>query len=85
MLEDWTIYSWYCPNCKNEVAGLKNKKNQIRVRCSKCGAEMVRTVVGRRHDVIDIYAPTGMERSLAVMPPVNRFGADCLSVSVEKN
>lgn len=61
MLEDWTIYSWYCPNCKNEVAGLKNKKNQIRVRCSKCGAEMVRTVVGRRHDVIDIYAPTGME------------------------
>ena len=52
MLEDWTIYSWYCPNCKNEVAGLKNKKNQIRVRCSKCGAEMVRTVVGRRHDVI---------------------------------
>ena len=29
MLEDWTIYSWYCPNCKEEVAGLKNKKNQI--------------------------------------------------------
>ena len=33
MLEDWTIYSWYCPNCKEEVAGLKNKKNQIRVKC----------------------------------------------------
>ena len=63
MLEDWTIYSWYCPNCKNEVAGLKNKKNQIRARRSKCGAEMVRTVVGRRHDVIDIYAPTGMEHT----------------------
>ena len=63
MLEDWTIYSWYCPNCKNEVAGLKNKRNQIIVRCSKCGAEMVRTVVGRRHDVIDIYAPTGMEHT----------------------
>ena len=30
MLEDWTIYSWYCPNCKTQVAGLKNKKNQIR-------------------------------------------------------
>lgn len=26
MLEDWTIYSWYCPNCKTQVAGLKNKK-----------------------------------------------------------
>ena len=62
-MEDWTIYAWYGPNCKNEVAGLKNKKNQIRVRCSKCGAEMVRTVVGRRHDVIDIYAPTGMEHT----------------------
>ena len=63
MLEDWTIYSWYSPNCKKEVAGEKKKKNQIRVRCSKCGAEMVRTVVGRRHDVIDIYAPTGMEHT----------------------
>ena len=28
MLEDWTIYSWYCPNCKTQVVGLKNKKNQ---------------------------------------------------------
>ena len=54
MLEDWTIYSWYCPNCKTQVEGLKNKKNQIRVICTKCSAEMVRTVVGRRHDVIDI-------------------------------
>lgn len=49
MLEDWTIYSWYCPNCKEEVAGLKNKKNQIRVKCKMCGAEIVRTIVGRRH------------------------------------
>jgi len=63
MLEDWTIYSWYCPNCKTQVAGLKNKKNQIRVICTKCSAEMVRTVVGRRHDVIDIYAPIGMRCS----------------------
>lgn len=21
---DWIIYSWYCPNCKEEVAGLKD-------------------------------------------------------------
>lgn len=62
MLEDWTIYSWYCPNCKNEVAGLKNDKNQIRVKCNKCGVEMVRTVKGRRHDVIDLFAPDGQER-----------------------
>ena len=69
MLEDWTIYSWYCPNCKTQVAGLKNKKNQIRVICTKCGVEMVRTVVSRRHDVIDMYAPSGMEYS----EPGDRF------------
>ena len=63
MLEDWTIYSWYCPNCKTQVAGLKNKKNQIRVICTKCGVEMVRTVVSRRHNVIDMFAPSGMEHS----------------------
>ena len=62
MLVDWRIYTWYCPNCKEEVAGLKNKKNQIKVKCSRCEAEMIRTVVGRRHDAIDIYAPNGEER-----------------------
>lgn len=61
MLEDWTIYSWFCPNCQEEVAGLKNKKNQIRVTCRACGAEMVRTIMGRRHDVIHIYAPPGVQ------------------------
>ena len=60
---DWIIYSWYCPNCKSEVAGLKNKKNQIRVKCSRCGAEMIRTIIGRRHDVIDIYAPDGEQHN----------------------
>lgn len=48
---------------KAEVAGLKNSKNQIRVRCSKCGAEMIRTIESRRHDVIDIYAPKGIEHN----------------------
>ena len=51
------------PNCRNEVAGLKNSKNQIRVKCKTCGSEMVRTIVGRRHDVIDIYAPSGQEHN----------------------
>lgn len=40
-----------------------DSKNQIRVICTKCGVEMVRTVVSRRHDVIDMYAPAGMEHS----------------------
>ena len=60
-LVDWTIYSWYCPNCRNGVAGLKNEKNQIRVKCEVCGVEMVRTVKSRRHDTIDVFAATGDE------------------------
>ena len=39
------------------------RANQIRVICTKCGVEKVRTVVSRRHDVIDMYAPAGMEHS----------------------
>lgn len=61
MAADWTIYSWYCPNCKNKVSGLKNSKNQIRATCDQCGVEMVRKIVGRKHDVINMYAPVGME------------------------
>ncbi len=62
MLVDWTIYSWYCPNCKNEVAGLKNEKNQIKVTCNHCGITMVRTLCSRRHDMINIFLPKGEER-----------------------
>lgn len=67
MLEDWTIYTWYCLNCKAEVAGLKNRKNQIQVICSTCGTKMTRTIMGRRHDVIDVYAPDGEEHYDAEM------------------
>ena len=57
------IYSWYCPNCRNMVGGLKNEKNQIRVKCEKCRSEMIRTIKSRRHDVIHVYAATGEEYS----------------------
>ena len=63
MQDDWTIYSWYCPNCRNAVAGLKNEKNQIKVKCDMCGSEMIRTIKGRRHDVIDIYASSVEEHN----------------------
>lgn len=57
MFQDWRVYSWYCINCKEEVAGMKNKKNQIRVKCPGCKSRMIRTIISRRHDVIEIYAP----------------------------
>ena len=37
----------------------KNSSGTIKVECSKCHAVMVRKVMGRRHDRIDIYAPKG--------------------------
>ena len=43
MLQDWTIYSWYCPNCKTEVCGLKDKKDQIKAKswyCPNCKTEV---------------------------------------------
>ena len=57
MLQDWKIYSWYCPNCKAEVCGIKDKKNQIKAKCERCGVQMVRKFIGRRHQQIEIYAP----------------------------
>ena len=57
MREDWTIYSWYCPNCNTEVCGIKDKKNQIKTKRERCGVQMVRKFIGRRHQQIDIYAP----------------------------
>ena len=63
MLQDWTIYSWYCPNCKTEVCGIKDKKDQIKVKCERCGVHMVRKSIGRRHLQIDIYAPDYNESS----------------------
>lgn len=60
-MEVRTIYIWYCPNCKNEVSGAKNSKNEIRSKC-QCGVEMIRTILGRRHTVLDIYAPSGQEQ-----------------------
>ena len=38
---------------------IKNSSGTIKVECSKCHAVMVRKVMGRRHDRIDIYAPKG--------------------------
>ena len=56
-LVDWTVYSWFCPNCRGAVAGMKNEKQQIKAACTICGATMIRTIKGRRHDTIDVYAP----------------------------
>lgn len=63
MIKDWMIYSWYCPNCKTMVAGLKGKNNQIKTTCETCGTKMIRTLEGRRHDVIELFAPNGQNNT----------------------
>lgn len=55
----WQAFSWHCPNCGEIAVGYKNSKGTIKVECPKCHAVMVRTIMGRRHDRIDIYAPKG--------------------------
>ena len=59
MIDDWVVYSWFCPNCKSEVAGIKNAKNVIKVTCKRCRTKMTRTILSRTHDHIDLYAPKG--------------------------
>lgn len=53
---DWKHYSWFCPNCGKKVGGYKDHKNRIKANCSKCGVKTIRTIAGRRHDIIDVFA-----------------------------
>ena len=57
--ETWWPFSWHCPNCGEISVGSTNSGGTIRVECAKCHAVMVRKIMGRRHDRIDIYAPKG--------------------------
>lgn len=38
-----------------------NPEGRIKCTCGRCGSVMVRTVKGRRHDSIEVYAPAGYE------------------------
>ena len=39
---DYTIYSWYCPNCGTLVTGLKNREGDVKAQCGKCRVIMKR-------------------------------------------
>lgn len=53
----WKILSWYCPNCGNLDSSCTDTKGKAKVRCRRCGADMVLKVKGRRHTSIEVYAP----------------------------
>lgn len=56
-LTNWRPFSWHCPNCGEISVGYQNAQGTIKVECRHCHTVMVRKVMGRRHDRIDIYAP----------------------------
>jgi len=62
--DGWVSLSWHCSNCGNIVVGFKNEKGDIKVECKKCHVVMIRTIKGRRHDTIDLYAPNDQEHDL---------------------
>ena len=62
MNPDFTPVQWHCPNCGSLVMGVRNKEGLVKVECTTCSSVMVSRMMGRRHDRIDIYAPTGQTR-----------------------
>ena len=56
-MSDWTNYQMYCPNSGTLISGAKGSDGKIRYRCPRCRAEIIRTIKGRRHDTIEVYAP----------------------------
>jgi DNA-directed RNA polymerase subunit M/transcription elongation factor TFIIS len=62
MSKGWQIYRWYCPNCGELVYGYKCKDGSIKTVCPKCAIGMKREATGRRHDVLNLYAPKETKR-----------------------
>ncbi|MCC8081456.1 MAG: hypothetical protein LUI14_11415 [Lachnospiraceae bacterium] len=58
--DDWSSFSWYCPNCGGLVTGYKNREGFIKVECGTCHSIMVRRLKNHRHNNIDIFTPIGI-------------------------
>lgn len=61
--ETWIPFSWHCSNCGTIVTGYKSPNGDIKVQCSRCHAVMIRKLVNKRHDTIEIYG-TSREQGL---------------------
>lgn len=60
--DEWTTVPMYCPNCGTINNGYAGSEGKIKYECPRCGLVMVRTYKNRRHDLLDITIPEGMER-----------------------
>lgn len=60
--EEWAPFSWYCVNCGNIVTGYRDCRGTIKVECKRCQTAMVRAIKTKKHDIINVYAPKGMEQ-----------------------
>lgn len=58
----WETISMYCPNCATLNNGYRDKEGKIKFQCTRCKMVMVRSYKNRRHDIIEVTIPQGMER-----------------------
>jgi NADH pyrophosphatase NudC (nudix superfamily) len=72
--EAWKPYYCFCPNCGQKIHGYRENEGAIKMRCIRCSAVTVRTIMGRRHNRFDIYAPAG-EVTLCVAEEPEMYGS----------
>lgn len=59
---DWSPVPMYCLNCGQINYGYWNGEGKIKYECPRCKVTAIRVQKGRRHDTVDVYAPTGQMR-----------------------
>ena len=72
--EAWKPYYCFCPNCGQKIHGYRDNEGVIKMRCVRCSVVTVRSIMGRRHNRLDIYAPTG-EVTLCVAEEPEMYGS----------
>lgn len=58
----WTVVQMYCPNCGTLNVGYKDQEGRNHFQCKKCTVVMVRSYKNRRHDIIELTIPQGLDR-----------------------
>ena len=57
-MEKWVMFPMFCCNCGTLNYGVQRDDGKVRYECSCCSARMLREDKNRRHQTIDLYAPT---------------------------
>lgn len=60
MRNDWTPLVRICHNCGKKITGYRSKDGLLKLQCPNCRACMVCKSMSRRHERIDVFAPSGV-------------------------